>query len=123
MRDSRSVQTEIAPLPSLEELQGSDQPFVMADHQGIVVAIYPAFEAIYGWQPDDLVGTSLGRFLPEAFLMSHQLGFSRFQASGVSTVPDHPPPPAGGHQTGSVRPAAQHPAQARAVRATTEPAC
>jgi hypothetical protein len=156
MRDSRSVQTEIAPLPSLEELQGSDQPFVMADHQGIVVVINPAFEAIYGWQPDDLVGTSLGRFLPEAFLMSHQLGFSRFQASDVSTVLGHPlrqssrcsagsdivskhfiiaekhergwvfgatlPPPAGGHQTGSVRPA-QHPAQARAVRATTEPAC
>jgi PAS domain S-box-containing protein len=122
MRDSRSVQTEIAPLPSLEELRGSDQPFVIADHQGIVVAIYPAFEAIYGWQPDDLVGTSLGRFLPGAFQMSHQLSFSRFQASGTSTVPDHPSPPAGGHQIGSVRPA-QHSAQARAVRATTEPAC
>jgi len=92
MRDSRSVQTEIAPLPSIQELQGSDQPFVMADHQGIVVAIYPAFEAVYGWRPYDPVGTSLGRMLPEAFLMSHQLGFSRFQASGVSTVPDHPPP-------------------------------
>ena len=90
MRDSSSVQTEIAPLPSLEELQGSDQPFVIADHQGIVVAIYPAFEAIYGLQPDDLVGTSLGRMLPEAFLMSHQLGFSRFQASGISTVLGHP---------------------------------
>lgn len=92
MRDSSSDQTEIAPLPSLEELQGSDQPFVMADHQGIVVAINPAFEAVYGWQPDDLVCSSLGRILPEAFLMSHQLGFRRFQASGVSTVPDHPAP-------------------------------
>ena len=90
MRDSSSVQTEIAPLPSLEEHQGSDQPFVIADHQGIVVAIYPAFEAIDGWQPDDLVGTSLGRMLPEAFLMSHQLGFSRFQASGGSPVLGHP---------------------------------
>jgi PAS domain-containing protein len=60
MRDSSSDQTEIAPLPSLEELQGSDQPFVIADHQGMVVLINPALEAVYGWRPDDLVGTSLG---------------------------------------------------------------
>ena len=38
----------------------------------------------------DLVGTSLGRILPEAFRMSHQLGFSRFQASGSSSVLGHP---------------------------------
>jgi PAS domain S-box-containing protein len=86
MSDSSSDQKETAPLPSLEELQGSDQPFVMADHLGIVVAINPAFEAVYGWRPDDLVGTSLGRILPEAFLMSHQLGFSRFQASAPAGV-------------------------------------
>ncbi len=90
MSDSTSDPKGTSPLPSLEELQGGEQPFVMADHQGIVLTINPAFETVYGWRPDDLVGTSLGRILPEAFLMSHQLGFSRFQASGTSTVLGHP---------------------------------
>jgi PAS domain S-box-containing protein len=83
------VMTESS-VPTIDELQRSDQPFVLADHQGIVVSINPAFERVYGWRPEVLVGTSLGRILPESFLMSHQLGFSRFQASGSSTVLGHP---------------------------------
>lgn len=76
--------------PTISDLRSSDAPFILADHRGIVLALNPAFEQVYGWKEADLVGESLGRILPEAFLMSHQLGFSRFQSLGASTVLGHP---------------------------------
>ena len=75
---------------TLAALQNSEAPFVLADHKGVVLAINPAFELVYGWSELELVGTPLGRILPEAFLMSHELGFSRFRASGTSSVLGHP---------------------------------
>lgn len=81
---------QVADNPTIEELSTSDAPFVLADHQGNVLALNPAFERVYGWSESDLVGSSLGNILPEAFLMSHQLGFTRFQSSGTSTVLGHP---------------------------------
>jgi PAS domain S-box-containing protein len=77
-------------IPTIASLQSSDAPFVLADHRGVVIALNPAFETVYGWTPEELVGTPLGRILPEAFLMSHELGFSRFRASGSSSVLGHP---------------------------------
>jgi PAS domain S-box-containing protein len=79
-----------APTLTLASLQTSDAPFVLADHKGVVLAINQAFEQVYGWSEAELVGTPLGRILPEAFLMSHELGFSRFRASGTSSVLGHP---------------------------------
>jgi PAS domain S-box-containing protein len=76
--------------PTIEQLRTSDAPFVLADQQGIVLAINQAFQRVYGWSDAELVGAPLGHILPEAFLMSHQLGFTRFQASGTSTVLGHP---------------------------------
>lgn len=76
--------------PSIEALAAADQPFVLADSLGNVVSINDAFRRIYGWSDDQLVGQPLGCILPEAFRMSHQLGFSRFQATELSTILAHP---------------------------------
>jgi PAS domain S-box-containing protein len=78
------------PTPSLEELQQSDRPFVLADHDGIVLAINAPFQQAYGWTQEQLRGQPLSVILPEAFRMSHQLGFSRFQATEISTILAHP---------------------------------
>ena len=75
---------------TIASLQNSDAPFVLADHKGVVLALNTAFQQVYGWSEAELVGTPLGRILPEAFLMSHELGFSRFRASGTSSVLGHP---------------------------------
>lgn len=77
-------------VPSIASLQAGDRPFVLADHLGRVVAINPAFQEAFGWSQADLAGTPLSRILPEAFQMSHQLGFSRFQATEQSTILAHP---------------------------------
>ena len=82
--------TDQAPPPSLEALQNGDRPFVLADQNGVVVAINIAFHQTYGWTEDVLKGQPLSVILPESFRMSHQLGFSRFQATEISTILAHP---------------------------------
>lgn len=42
---------------TIASLQNSDAPFVLADHKGVVLAINPAFEQVYGWSEAELVGT------------------------------------------------------------------
>ncbi len=76
--------------PSLEALRHGASPFVLADHNGLIVAINAAFQQIYGWSEEQLRGQPLSVILPEAFRMSHQLGFSRFQSSETSTILAHP---------------------------------
>jgi PAS domain-containing protein len=76
--------------PSLDELAAADQPYVEADSLGNVLRFNQAFREVYGWSEEELVGQSLGSILPEAFRMSHQLGFSRFQATEQSTILAHP---------------------------------
>lgn len=76
--------------PTIESLQNGDKPFVLADSLGQVVSINQAFEQTYGWTEDQLRGQSLSLILPGAFQMSHQLGFSRFQATEQSTILAHP---------------------------------
>jgi PAS domain S-box-containing protein len=55
-----------------------------------VVSINQAFEQTYGWTEDQLLGQPLSLILPGAFQMSHQLGFSRFQATEQFTILAHP---------------------------------
>jgi len=76
--------------PSITELQQGDRPFVLADALGNVVSLNAAFTRIYGWQPAGLIGEPLALILPEAFRMSHQFGFSRFQSTEISTILAHP---------------------------------
>lgn len=76
--------------PTIESLQNGDRPFVLADSLGQVVSINQAFEQTYGWTEDQLLGQPLSLILPGAFQMSHQLGFSRFQATEQSTILAHP---------------------------------
>lgn len=80
----------VDPTPSLADLQAGSAPFVLADHEGRIVAINAAFERTYGWRVAELVGESLSLILPEAYRMTHQLGFSRFRSSERSEVLGHP---------------------------------
>ncbi len=87
---SQPGSTEASVQPTIESLQNGDRPFVLADSLGQVVSINQAFEQTYGWTEDQLRGQPLSLILPGAFQMSHQLGFSRFQATEQSTILAHP---------------------------------
>ncbi len=77
---------------TIDQLRGTALPFLRADQEGIVVEINEAFQQIYGWLPEDILGRSLGLILPTFFKDAHHLGFSRFRITeGVgSEVLNHP---------------------------------
>lgn len=75
---------------SIKALAALGEPFVLADSLGNVVSVNAAFRRIYGWTDAQLIGEPLGMILPESFRMSHQLGFSRYQATEQSTILAHP---------------------------------
>ena len=74
-----------------QSLKDSGLPFVVANRLGMVCEINEAFEAVFGWSNDALVGASLSEILPAAHKMSHQLAFSRFELPPTqSAVLGHP---------------------------------
>lgn len=77
-------------IPSIEALQAGEAPFVLADHQGNVLAVNAAFMSVYGWKEEELIGQPITLILPESFRMAHQLGFSRYQSTESSHVLGHP---------------------------------
>jgi PAS domain-containing protein len=79
-----------ASTPSIAALEASDLPFVLADSLGNVVRVNAAFRNTYGWQDEQVLGQPIGMILPESFRMAHQFGFSRFQATEISTILAHP---------------------------------
>jgi len=79
-----------ATAPSIASLEASDRPFVLADSLGNVVRVNEAFRQTYGWLDEQIVGEPIGKILPESFRMAHQFGFSRFQATEVSSILAHP---------------------------------
>jgi len=82
--------SEIPATFTIESLEQGERPFVLADHMGRVLGLNTAFTRAFGWTLESLQGQPLSLILPEAYQMSHQLGFSRFQATGHSTILAHP---------------------------------
>jgi len=75
---------------TLAEILTSDLPGVIADFQGIIVDVNEHFEVLTGWQKQEIIGQLISVILPSYFRESHHMGFSRFTASGVSTILNHP---------------------------------
>lgn len=82
--------SETSATPTIASLEQGERPFVLADHMGRVLGMNASFTRTFGWTLESLEGQPLSLILPEAFQMSHQLGFSRFQATGHSTILAHP---------------------------------
>lgn len=78
-------------METIDELKvKSPFPVIVTDHQGIVLEVNSHFEAFFGWSAAEIVGQSLTLILPVYFRDSHHLGFSRFTATGISTILNHP---------------------------------
>ncbi|WP_017655545.1 PAS domain-containing protein [Fortiea contorta] len=75
---------------TIEQLKQSDVPVIVADHKGIVVDINTHFVDVFGWTGEEIIGQPLTVILPPFFYDSHNLGFSRFSATGQATVLNHP---------------------------------
>lgn len=85
------MQTTDERTPSIEELQkNTSLPLIVANNQGIIISINSHFEIVFGWKPEEVIGQMLTMILPPYIRDSHNLGFSRFTATGVATVLNHP---------------------------------
>ncbi len=75
----------------IEEVQArTDVPVISVDNRGYVTAINDGFRAAFGWETSDLVGAPLSTIIPTDFRDTHQLGFSRFLATGQPTLLEQP---------------------------------
>jgi PAS domain S-box-containing protein len=82
-----------SPYPSestISQLKNSEIPFVLSNHEGIITDVNSHFELVFGWSKAEIIGRSLTTILPAIFHDSHNLSFSRFSATGNSTLLNHP---------------------------------
>ncbi|WP_447974307.1 PAS domain-containing protein [Nitrospira sp. Kam-Ns4a] len=70
--------------------QNANVPMLLADHRGIVVGINDSFTSAFGWTADNLVGRPLTTIIPRAMHDAHNLGFSRFLATGQPKLLNQP---------------------------------
>ena len=76
---------------TIEELKAINEvPIVIANSQGLITHINDCFQKVLEWSRDDVVGELITIILPSSFRDSHNLAFSRFQASEKATVLNHP---------------------------------
>lgn len=69
-----------------EIMSRKDVPVIAADSRGLITFVNDRFEAVWGWKTEDLVGKPLTMIVPKNLHDSHNLGFSRFLATGKPTI-------------------------------------
>jgi PAS domain S-box-containing protein len=75
---------------TIDEMRLQPLPFILADHEGMIMEVNQHFEDVYGWRQQELAGKSLSAILPDVFRDAHHLGFSRFQITHQSQILNHP---------------------------------
>lgn len=63
-----------------------DEPVIVADHRGIIVRVNASFCSAFRWSPEALSGQPLSVIIPEYLRDAHQMGFSRFLATGKPVI-------------------------------------
>lgn len=65
-------------------------PVIIADSFGIVTYVNQAFVAMCGWALEEIIRQPLSVIIPSSMRTAHHLGFSRFLATGESTLLNRP---------------------------------
>ena len=73
-----------------EMLRETDMPVVVADYQGLITHVNARFEAVFGWQGQEIIGKPLTTIIPRRLHDAHHLGFSRFLTTGTTTLLNQP---------------------------------
>jgi PAS domain S-box-containing protein len=78
-------------MQTIDELRHTTTvPVIIADHHGVILHVNERFTEAFGWQPADILGKPLTIIIPRTLHDAHQLGFSRFLASGRPTLLNQP---------------------------------
>lgn len=63
---------------------------MLVDEKGAIVDVNAAFEKLFGWARDEILGRPLVTIIPPSLHEAHQRGFSRFLSTGVATLLGRP---------------------------------
>jgi len=69
-----------------ELLAEEREPVVIADRDGIILRVSPAFVRAYAWPPEAVLGHPLTVLIPGMLHDAHHLGFSRYATTGQPTI-------------------------------------
>lgn len=78
-------------MKTIEEVkQVNDAPAVVVDDKGSITYVNKHFQDLFGWNESEILGRSLATIIPSNLHDAHNLGFSRFLASGKATLLNKP---------------------------------
>ena len=78
--------TAVSTVDGSSLLEAMPDAVVVADMQSRIVYANAAVERLLGWKADELVGKSLHVIQPERLHPAHDAGFSRYAATGATTL-------------------------------------
>ena len=61
-------------------------PVVIINHKSFVIYVNRAFEALFGWRSEEMIGETITMIIPEEMRDAHHLGFSRFITTGEARI-------------------------------------
>lgn len=70
----------------MEKMLAEDIPTIVADSQGLITEVNELFLETYTWQETALVGEPLTKIIPEKYHDAHNLSYSRFLHTGISSI-------------------------------------
>jgi PAS domain S-box-containing protein len=68
----------------------TELPVVITDQEGFITYINGAFNTVYGWNAEEIIGLPLEVIIPQSLHDSHRMSFSRFVMTEKAKVLNHP---------------------------------
>jgi PAS domain S-box-containing protein len=66
------------------------EPVVVVDQRGSITDVNAAFERVFGWLRQEILGRPLTTIIPQSLHEEHRMGFSRFMHTGIPTLLNRP---------------------------------
>jgi PAS domain S-box-containing protein len=70
----------------IEKMLTDDFPAIIADSEGLITEVNVRFLETYNWEESALIGEPLTIIIPGKFHDAHNLSFSRFLHTGISSI-------------------------------------
>ena len=70
----------------IEKMLAEDAPTIIADSEGLITEVNAQFLETYEWEKSALIGEPLTIIIPGKFHDAHNLSFSRFLHTGISSI-------------------------------------
>ena len=71
---------------AIEKMLSGDVPAIVSDSEGFITQVNALFLETYSWKKEELIDAPLTIIIPDKFHDSHNLSFSRFLKTGISSI-------------------------------------